>query len=324
MMKTNQLGNSDLHFTVVGLGTWAIGGGGDWGWGPQDDADSIAAVQQALDEGINWLDTAASYGHGRSESVVGEAIKERRDQVYVATKGGIVWDENKENFFRMKAWSLREEAENSLDRLGVDQIDLYQIHWNEPDEDIEEGWTEVARLIEEGKVRYGGVSNWSVSQMERALAIHPITSLQPQYNMLDRTIEDEILPFCAENNIGVIVYSTMAAGLLTGKFTKEKVAALPDDDWRSRHNEHFKEPELSVNLDFIEKLRPIAERNEITLGQLAIGWVLRRPEITAAIVGARRPQQVKETAQAGSVSLSQADLDEIEALLKERERKLAS
>ena len=322
-MRTRKLGYSDLYLTTIGFGAWALGGGGEWGWGSQDDKELVAAIQRALDLGINWIDTAASYGHGRSEEVVGQAIRGRRDEVILASKCGIVWDENKNNFFRLKAWSVRQEAENSLRRLGVDVIDLYEIHVNAPNEDLEDAWAEVSRLIEEGKVRYGGVSNWSVEQIKRAQAIHPVASLQPKYSMLDREIEDKLLDYCAANDIGVVVYSPMVSGLLTGKVTKEWVKALPRDDWRSHNNAHFLEPELSINMELIEKLHPIAKSNGCSIVELAVAWTLRRSEVTAAIVGARRPSQIEQNVHAADLDIDQESQDNIDALLKERIAKLA-
>jgi aryl-alcohol dehydrogenase-like predicted oxidoreductase len=331
-MQTRKLGYTDLHLTTVGLGTWAIGGGGwAFGWGPQDDAESMAAIRRALDLGINWIDTAAVYGLGHSEEIVGRAIAGRRDEVIIATKCGLVWDEGSTTpYGRLTAESVRREAEASLRRLNVDGIDLYQIHWPHDEEHLEEAWSTIADLIREGKVRYGGVSNFSVAQLKRVQAIHPVASLQPPYSMLRRGIEEELLAYCAANDMGVIAYSPMQAGLLTGTFTKERVANLPDDDWR-KGSPHFREPELSVNLALVEKLRPIAERNGRTVAQLAIAWVLRRPlrprsgqaEVTAAIVGARRPSQIEETAPAGDWALSEEDVAEIDALLVEREQALA-
>ena len=330
-MQTRKLGYSDLHVTTVGLGTWAIGGGGwAYGWGPQDDSESIAAIRRALDLGINWIDTAAVYGLGHSEEIVGQAIAGRRDEIIIATKCSLVWDEGSTTpYGRLKAESVRREAEASLRRLNVEAIDLYQIHWPNPDADIEEAWGVIADLVREGKVRYGGVSNFSVEQLKRVQAIHPVASLQPPYSMLRRGIEKDLLAYCAANDIGVIVYSPMQAGLLTGKFTKERVANLPDEDWRKR-NPAFQEPELGANLALVEKLRPIAECNGRTVAQLAIAWVLRRPlrlrsgqaEVTAAIVGARRPSQIEETAPAGDWVLSAEDVAEIDALLAEREQAL--
>jgi len=317
-MQTRKLGYTDLHLTTIGFGAWAIGGPWDFGWGPQDDAESIATIQRALDLGINWIDTAPAYGLGHSEEVVGRAIKGRRDEVIVATKCSLAWDEEsgrqRKVFNRLKAWSVRQEAEDSLRRLGVDVIDLYQIHWPNPDADVEEGWTEIARLIEEGKVRYGGTSNFSVSQLKRAQAIHSVASLQPPYSLVARAAEDELLPYCAANGIGIVCYSPMASGLLTGKFTPERVAALPPDDMRHK-NGHFREPELTPNLQLIEELRPIAARHGHSVGELAVAWVLRRPEVTAAIVGARHPRQVAEIAPAADWRLSVDDIAAIDAAL---------
>jgi aryl-alcohol dehydrogenase-like predicted oxidoreductase len=339
-MQTRKLGYSNLHLTTVGLGTWAIGGGG-WAycWGPQDDSESIAAIRRALDLGINWIDTAAVYGLGHSEDIVGQAIAGRRDEVIIATKCGLVWDKGSTTpYGRLKAESVRREVEASLRRLEVEVIDLYQIHWPHDEEHLEEAWSTIADLIREGKVRYGGVSNFSVEQLKRVQAIHPVASLQPPYSMLRRGIEEELLAYCAANDMGVIAYSPMQAGLLTGTFTKERVQHLADDDWRKR-DPPFREPELSANLALVEKLRPIAERNGRTVAQLAIAWVLRRPlrlrpstllgtssgqaEVTAAIVGARRPSQIEETAPAGDWMLSEEDAAEIDALLVEREQALA-
>lgn len=318
-MQTRRLGATDLHLTTVGLGTWAIGGGGwQWAWGPQDDADSIAAIRHGLDLGINWIDTAAAYGVGHAEEVVGRAIAGRRDEVIIATKCGLVWDEGSTDVYgRLKADSVRREAEASLRRLNVDVIDLYQIHWPNPDTDIEEAWEAIAGLVRDGKVRYAGASNFSVAQIERVQPIHPVASLQPPYSMLERGIEQELLPSCAANNIGVIAYSPMQSGLLTGKLTRERVANMPDDDWRKRDG-HFQEPELSANLALVEELRPVAERNGKTVAQLAVAWVLRRPEVTAAIVGARHPQQIEETIVAGEWVLSPEEIAEIEGLLAGR------
>lgn len=322
-MDTKKLGFSDLHLTRIGLGTWAIGGGGwDYGWGPQDDARSLAAIDRALELGINWIDTAPAYGLGHSEEIVGRAISGRRSDVIVATKCGLVWDEGAHSTYgRLTAESVRREAEDSLRRLGVDVIDLYQIHWPDPEEQIEEAWAAIAELIAEGKVRYGGVSNFGVEQLKRIQPIHPVASLQPPYNMLERGIEDELLPYCAEHDIGVVAYSPMQSGMLTGKYDRESIEAMPDEDWR-KDSTHFTELELSANLRLIEGLRPIAERNDRTLPQLAIAWVLERPEVTAAIVGARRPEQIEETVVAGTWSLSKEDLQEVEVLLERRERRL--
>jgi aryl-alcohol dehydrogenase-like predicted oxidoreductase len=323
-MQQRRLGFTDLYLTTVGFGAWAIGGPWDFGWGPQDDDDSIATIQRAVDLGINWIDTAAAYGLGHSEEIVGRALKGRRDGVILATKCGLAWNDPSEKkvFNRLKAWSVRQEAEGSLRRLGVEVIDLYQVHWPRPDEDLEEGWAEIARLVEEGKVRYAGVSNFSVDQIRRCQAIHPVASLQPPYSLIDQRVEAELLPFCAANDIGVVAYSPMASGLLTGKFTAERIEALPEDDVR-RRNGHFREPELSANFALIDALRPIAARHGRTVGQLAIAWTLRRPELTSAIVGARRPGQVDEIVPAGDWTLSEAELAEVDALLDARAKRLA-
>ena len=322
-METRKLGYSDLHVSRIGLGTWAMGGSG-WYYslGAQDDARSLATIDHALALGINWFDTAAVYGLGHSEEIVRRAIAGRRDEVIIATKCGLVWDEGSTTpYGRLTAESVRREAEDSLRRLGVDVIDLYQIHWPDPEEQVEEAWTTVAELIEEGKVRYGGVSNFSVEQLQRIQSIHPVASLQPPYSMLVRDIEEELLPYCAENGIGVIVYSPMESGLLTGKYDRECIENMSDGDWR-KESTQFTEPELSANLTLIEGLRPIAKRNGKTLAQLAIAWVLRQSEVTAAIVGARRPDQIEETVEAGEWRLSEEDLAAIKSLLEERERSL--
>jgi aryl-alcohol dehydrogenase-like predicted oxidoreductase len=324
-MQKRKLGFSDLNLTTIGFGAWAIGGGNwDWGWGPQDDSESLSTIHRALDLGINWIDTAAAYGLGHSEEIVCKALKGRRDQVILATKCGLVWDTPNDwkVYNRLKGWSVRQECEDSLRRLKTDVIDLYQIHWPNPDSDIEEGWTEIARLVEEGKIRYAGVSNFSVEQIRRAQAIHPVASLQPEYSMLARQPEADLLSYCAANQIGVVAYSPMASGLLTGKYTRAKIAALPGEDWRTTKSDHFKEPALSANLELVDGLRVIAERNQATLGQLAIAWVLRRSEITSAIVGARRPDQISEIAPAANWSLSPDDVSEISRLLEEHDLRL--
>ena len=315
-MKTRKLGYSDLHLTPIGLGTWAMGGG-DWkfGWGDQDDAASIASVHQALDAGVNWIDTAAIYGHGHAERVVGKAIQDRRDDVLIATKCGRVWEgESREIGKSLRRESVHREVDVSLQRLGIDCIDLYQIHWPEPDEEIEEGWGAVAELVEAGKIRYAGVSNFNMEQLKRIQPIHPVTSLQPPYSMLRREVEEEILSYCRENQIGIVAYSPMQAGLLTGRFSKERVQNLPANDWR-KANPFFTSPQLEANLSIIEQLRPVAAQMEITLPQLALAWVLRRSEMTAAIAGARRPEQILETVKAGEIVIPDELLLKIERML---------
>lgn len=315
-MKTRKLGYSDLHLTPIGLGTWAMGGG-DWkfGWGDQDDDASIASVHQALDAGVNWIDTAAIYGHGHAERVVGKAIQDRRDDVLIATKCGRVWEgESREISKSLRRESVHREVDVSLQRLGIDCIDLYQIHWPEPDEEIEEGWGAVAELVEAGKIRYAGVSNFNMEQLKRIQPIHPVTSLQPPYSMLRREVEEEILPYCRENQIGIVAYSPMQAGLLTGRFSKERVQNLPANDWR-KANPFFTSPQLEANLSIIERLRSVAAQMEITLPQLALAWVLRRSEMTAAIAGARRPEQILETVKAGEIVIHDELLLKIEHIL---------
>ena len=311
-MQTKRLGNTDLNLTRIGLGTWAIGGG-NWkfSWGPQDDGESIRAIHRALDLGINWIDTAPAYGLGHCEEVVGRALAARKERPIVATKCGRCWDEQRQLFPRIKRESVLAEAEASLRRLRVETIDLYQIHWPQPEEDIEEAWEAVNALIKSGKVRYAGVSNFNRSQLERIQSIAPVSSLQPPYSMLVRGIESEVLPYCGANNIGVIVYSPMQKGLRTGKVTRQWVEQLASDDHR-RNDPQFQEPKLSENLALVEQLKTIAARSGKTAAQLAIAWTLRRPEVTAAIVGARRPEQVDELIAAGDWPLSPQDMQDIE------------
>jgi len=314
-MRTRKLGYSDLHLSTVGFGTWAAGGP-DWkaGWGPQDDGDSIAAIHRALDVGVNWIDTAGVYGLGHSEVVVGKALKGLKQRPIVATKCGRIQEASGNLGGDLKRASILKECDASLQRLGIERIDLYQMHWPEPDADIEEGWSAMAELVKAGKVRHIGVSNFSLAQMKRALPIHPIASSQPPYSMLRRDIEAEALPFCAANGIGVVAYSPMQTGLLTGTFSKERLAALPANDWR--HNSpRFKEPQFSTTLAKVDELKKVAARLNISMAQLAIAWVLRRPELTSAIVGARRPQQIEETAPGGDVVLSADVIAEIEKIL---------
>jgi len=315
-MDTRQLGNSDLRITPIGVGAWAMGGG-DWAfaWGPQEDRQSIAAIHAALDASINWIDTAAIYGLGHSEEVVGKAIAGRAHRPYVFTKCGLVWDEKRQISRSLKAASVRREVEASLRRLKMDFIDLYQIHWPDPEPEIEEGWQTLAQLRKEGKVRHIGVSNFNVAQMKRAQGIAPITSLQPPYNIVTSDIEKEVLPFCRENHIGVIVYSPMKSGLLTGKMTRERIAKLPADDFRPR-TVSFKEPLLTRNLGLVEVLRQIGDRHGRTSGEVAIAWTLRDPVVTGAIVGMRSAEQAKEIVRSAEFRLSADEISEIEAYLK--------
>jgi len=315
--ETRVLGNSDLHLTPIGYGAWAIGGGNwEFGWGAQDDNESVRTIERALDAGINWIDTAAVYGLGHSEEVVGKALKSSPHKPYVFTKCSMRWGADRKIYRSLKRESLEEEIGNSLRRLGVDSIDLYQIHWPMPEDEIEEGWETLAKFQEQGKVRYIGVSNFSVAQMKRVQKIAPITSVQPPYSMLRRDIEKEILPFCLENNIGVINYSPMLSGLLTGKMTAERVRALPEDDWR-RRNPSFQSPRLERNLALVEVLREIGQKHGVEPGVVAIAWTLRHPAITAAIVGARRPDQIDGVIPAATFRLNDEEAARIEKWLAE-------
>jgi aryl-alcohol dehydrogenase-like predicted oxidoreductase len=317
-MNTRQLGNSDLYITPIGFGAWAIGGSGwAFGWGAQDDKDSITAIYEALDAGINWIDTAAAYGLGHSEEVAALALQGVRQRRYVFTKCGMVWDEHREINFHLKAASVRRECEASLRRLKVETIDLYQIHWPKPDQDIEEGWATLAALQKEGKVRHIGVSNFDVGQLRRAQAIAPVTSLQPPYSLVNRQVEEEILPFAARENIGVIAYSPMASGLLTGAMTRQRLASLPADDWRKTggtpYSLNFREPLLSRNLRLVALLRAIGRRRGRSPGEVAVACVLNNRAVTGAIVGSRRPGQVKGIVGAAEFHLSAQEAAEIEA-----------
>jgi len=290
-MNKRVLGGTGMEISVVGFGAWAIGGGGwEWGWGPQDDADSVAAIGRALELGVNWIDTAPIYGFGRSEEVVGRTIKKMSDRPYIFTKCGLE-GRNGIGVNELKAEAIERQCEESLKRLGVETIDLYQIHWPDPDEDLEEGWAACVALLSAGKVRHIGVSNFDISQLDRANVVATVETLQPPYSLINRGIEDEILPYCSRENIGVIAYSPMASGLLTGAFDAERVAALPDDDFRS-HVEHFQEPKLSRNLAAVERLRQVGEKHDASPGAVAVAWVLRDPVVSGAIVGFRRFDQV--------------------------------
>jgi aryl-alcohol dehydrogenase-like predicted oxidoreductase len=311
-MQTRRLGASDLQITPIGVGAWAMGGGGwQFAWGAQDDDESIAAIHAALDKGINWIDTAAIYGLGHSEEVVGRALEGRSNKPLVFTKCGIVWNERREQWRTIQPESIRKEVEQSLHRLKLDVIDLYQIHWPEPDNLIEAAWTTMAKLQQEGKVRHIGASNFNVDQMRRAQAIAPITSLQPPYSIISPEIEKEILPYTQANNIGVIVYSPMKSGLLTGAMTRERVAAMPEDDFRKR-TPNFKEPLLSRNLELAALLAIIGKRHGRTAGEVAIAWTLRHPAVTGAIVGMRSAKQVDGVIGAGDFRLSAEEIAEIE------------
>jgi aryl-alcohol dehydrogenase-like predicted oxidoreductase len=310
-MKTKQLGKSDLNITPIGFGSWAIGGSGwEFGWGEQDDKQSIAAIHRALELGINWIDTAAVYGMGHSEEIVGRAVKTWvGNEPYIFTKCGLHWDEQGYVHRDLRAKSIRRECENSLRRLDIDVIDLYQIHW--PTEDFEEGWTEMARLQKEGKVRWIGVSNFDAIELQRASEIARVNSLQPPYSLIRREIETDVLPYCRSNDIGVIVYSPMASGLLTGAMTRDRVAKLPASDWRSRDVE-FTEPRLSKNLALVERLREVGEKYGRPPGQIAVAWALRNPAVTGAIVGARNAEQVGRNIGAADIQLTDEDVVLIE------------
>jgi len=315
-----KLGNSDLHITRVGYGAWAIGGSGwQFAWGSQDDNESIAAIHRALELGVNWIDTAAVYGLGHSEEVVGRALKSwRGSRPYVFTKCGLRGDANGEVQKVLKADSIRGEVEDSLRRLSIDVIDLYQIHWP-PDPDspeLEEGWSTLADLKREGKVRWMGESKFNVPQLRRAQTIAPVTSLQPRYSLVHREIEDEILPHCLSEGIGVIVYSPMASGLLTGAMTRERAARLPRDDWRRRHPD-FTEPQLSRNLALVDRLQEIARRHNRSAGEVAIAWTLRNHAVAGAIVGARNAQQAEGVMRAGELRLTDEEVTEIENFVAE-------
>jgi len=310
-METKRLGKSDLEITPIGFGSWAIGGSGwEFGWGEQDDKASIAAIRRALELGINWIDTAAVYGMGHSEEVVARALQGwSGPHPYVFTKCGLRWDEQGRVHRDLQAVSIRRECEDSLRRLNVDVIDLYQIHW--PTEDFEQGWSEMARLQKEGKVRWIGVSNFDAVELQRANEIARVTSLQPPYSLIRREIESEVLPYCRSNNIGVIVYSPMASGLLTGAMTRQRIAKLPASDWRSR-DEEFTEPRLSKNLTLVERLREVGQKYGRPPGQIAIAWTLCSPAVAGAIVGARNAEQVERNVGAADRELTDEDVSKIE------------
>jgi aryl-alcohol dehydrogenase-like predicted oxidoreductase len=314
-LKTAPLGNTGLEISRVGFGAWAIGGGGwEFGWGPQDDEDSIAAIHRALELGVNWIDTAAAYGFGRSEKVVGRALEglSEEERPYVFTKASLVEGPGRTVLHNLKRDSILREVGDSLERLGVDAIDLYQIHWPDPDEDIEEGWATLAELKEEGLVRHIGVSNFDVDQLRRIQQIAPVETLQPPYSLVARRVEDEILPFAEREGIGVIVYSPMGSGLLSGAMTRERIASLAEDDWRKR-DPRFREPQLSYHLGTVDRLAAVAAREGTTPGAVAVAWTLRNPAVDGAIVGFRRPDQVDPILAAAGLELSDAATADIEA-----------
>ena len=325
-MTLRTLGQSDLRITPIGIGAWAIGGGKwEFGWGAQDDSESIAAIHAGLDHGMNWIDTAAAYGLGHSETVVGRAVQGLRARPYIFTKCSLVWDESGKISHNLQASSIRREAEASLKRLKVDMIDLYQIHWpawsGGPESaspgSIEEAVGALAKLKAEGKIRHIGVSNFNAQQMQRAMHVAPIASLQPPYSLLATDVESSILPFALEQRIGVIVYSPMASGLLSGAMTRERIAALPEDDWR-KNSPNFQEPLLSRNLRLVERLRDIGQRYNASSGEVAIAWTLRNPAVTGAIIGVRSAQQARGVAGAADLRLSADDLRDLEQVLTQQ------
>lgn len=317
-LSKRKLGTTDMQITPIGFGSWALGGG-DWiySWGPQHDQESIDAIYRAIDLGINWIDTAAGYGLGHSEEVIGKALSGMKNRPYVFTKCSLTWNDKGEIIDSLKRDSIRKECEDSLMRLKLEQIDLYQIHWPRPDDDLEEGWEAMAELQREGKVRWIGVSNFSISQMDRIRKIAPINTLQPPYSLVKPDVQDEILPYCAENDIGVIGYSPMFSGLLTGKMTEERILNLPSDDWRQRDPE-FIQPRLKSNLDLVKLITDIGERHGVEPGVVAIAWVLRNPAVTGAIVGMRRPSQVNGVYPAATFRLSPEEAEELDNFISSR------
>jgi aryl-alcohol dehydrogenase-like predicted oxidoreductase len=315
-MEKRKLGNTDLAITPVGLGAWAMGGPGQWGWGPQDDQLSMATIRRAIEAGINWIDTAPGYGLGHSETVIGHTLKGMTTRPYIFTKCSLVWDEQGVVTNSLKADSIRREVEDSLRRLHIDVIDLYQIHWPIPDEDVEEAWTTLADLKSEGKVRHIAVSNFDVNQMKRAMQIAPISSNQVPYSAIRPEMSEEVLPFCQENNIGVLVYSPMQAGLLTGKMSRERLQHMPPGDWRAK-GDQFREPRLSRNLALQDLVVEIGRERDRTAPEVAVAWVLANTAVTGAIVGARRPEQVDGFIGAGEFSLDEAALARINTFIRQ-------
>jgi aryl-alcohol dehydrogenase-like predicted oxidoreductase len=310
-LATTMLGDTGLEITRIGFGAWAIGGGGwEFGWGPQQDEESVAAIAYALEQGVNWIDTAAAYGFGRSEEVVGKAISGLQRKPLVFTKCSLLEGPGRKVVHSLKRDSVLREAEASLTRLGVDAIDLYQIHWPNPAQDIGEGWSALAELKERGLVRHIGVSNFSVEQLARISQIAPVETLQPEYSLIERDAEAELLPYAESAGIGVIVYSPMGSGLLTGAMTRERIAGMPEDDWR-KHAPEFNEPALSGNLALVGRLAKVAERHGVTPGAVAIAWTLRNPAVDGAIVGFRNPAQVDPLLPAASLTLTGEDIAEI-------------
>jgi aryl-alcohol dehydrogenase-like predicted oxidoreductase len=311
-LKTTPLGTTGMEITRVGFGAWALGGGGDRGWGPQQDEESIAAIHRAMELGVNWIDTAAAYGFGRSERVVGQALEGLTERPRVFTKASLLDDGTGHVRHSLNRDSILREAEASLHRLGIEAIDLYQIHWPVPEQDIEEGWSALAELKEQELVRHIGVSNFDAAQLRRIQSIAPIETLQPPYSLVDRAAEEEILPFAERERIGVIVYSPMGSGLLTGAMTRERVRQLPADDWRSR-DPRFAEPQLSQHLALAARLQTVADRHGVTPGAVAVAWTLRNPAVDGTITGFRRPGQVHPIVTAAGLELTDEDINEIEA-----------
>jgi len=319
-MRTRRLGTTDLELSTVGLGTWPMGSiYGGMSWGPQDDQESVETILRAIDRGINWLDTAPTYGRGHSEEVVGMALKKMARRPIIVTKCGSTWTEDLKPAFRLDRADVRRQCEGSLKRMGIEVIDLYLVHWPNPIEYMEEGWRTCSELVKEGKIRYIGVSNFSVEQMDRLQPIHPIAAMEPPYSMIERRIESGILDYCRTHNMGVVTYSPLQQGVLTE--TLRSVSGLADNDFR-RNNPHFMEPEFSLNLKLVDELTAIARRHNASVAQLAIGWVLRRPEVTAVLNGARSPSEIEDSIRGGDLVLSQHDIDAIERLLQERQKKL--
>jgi len=319
-MRTRQLGTTDLYLSTVGIGTWPMGSVfGGMSWGPQDDAESVNTILRAVERGINWLDTAPSYGRGHSEEVVGMALKKLARPPLIATKCGSTWTEDLKATFRLDRASVRAQCESSLKRMGIDVIDLYLVHWPNPIEYMEEGWRTCSELVKEGKIRHIGVSNFTIEQMERLQPIHPIAAMEPPYSMIERRIEGGILDYCRQHGMGVIVYSPLQQGVLTEAL--RSVSGLAENDFR-RNNPHFKEPEFSLNLKLVDELAVIAKKHNASVAQLAIAWVLRRPEVTAALNGARSTAEIEDSVLGGDLELSHQDIDDIERLLQERQKKV--
>jgi len=313
-LETTKLGATGMEITRIGFGAWAIGGGGwEFGWGHQEDDASVQAIQRAIELGVNWIDTAAAYGFGHSEQVVGQALQGLTADArpYVFTKCSLLEGAGRSVRHNLNRDSVLAEAEASIRRLQVDAIDLYQIHWPNPEADIEEGWSALAELKEQGLVRHIGVSNFSVEQLRRVAEIAPVETLQPPYSLVAREIESELLPYAEREGIGVIAYSPMGSGLLSGGMTRERINGFPDDDWRKRHP-NFNEPQLSAHLALVERLRTVGERYDTVPGAVAVAWVLAGSAVDGAIVGFRGPDQVAPIIPAANLHLTAEDIAEIE------------